>query len=178
MEMKNHELDVLKESRLYKAYIDNHRANVKTAYDVNGIAIGKALGLSIADMKQLKKQIEDHDISKYWDEEFEGYRQYFYPVPGETKDKEKFDIAWKHHYTYNRHHYEAWLVNGQPTVMDPVYLAEMILDWEAMSRHFGGNPLDWYEKNKETITLHPITKKDVEQVLHAVYHPGENLKNE
>ena len=55
MEAKNHELDVLKESRLYKAYIDNHRGNVKTAYDVNGVAIGKALGLSIAAMKELNR---------------------------------------------------------------------------------------------------------------------------
>ena len=62
--------------------------------------------------------------------------------------------------------------------MDPIYIAEMILDWEAMSRHFGGNPLNWYEKNRETIILHPDTKKEVLQVLHTVYYPGENLKNE
>jgi len=173
---KQYDVSKTSEEMAYKVYIDNHRANVKDAYAAHGTKIGAILGLSIGDMQTLHTLVETHDESKFSKEEFEGYRQYFYPAPGETKDHDAFQKAWEHHYRCNRHHYEGWVVAGVPTLMDPIYVAEMILDWEAMSRNFGGNPLDWYQKNKDKIVLNGATRTAVERVLKAVYQPGSNLK--
>lgn len=101
--------------------------------------------------------VADHDKSKYTDEEFIAYRQYFYPsMEDKLPDKVKyqaFDYAWQHHYMTNRHHPEHWssLNYRQPAQvkMPDEFFAEMICDWIAVSLTQHSSVYDWWF-NSET----------------------------
>ncbi len=115
----------------YVNYIDNHRERVKTAYcmyfkDKVDIIFENVFNESCTDLgllvPQIEYQIENHDMSKYDDEEFEGYRAYFYPTALEVekmnddpefKDllQENFEQAWLHHQQHNDHHPQFWAWN-------------------------------------------------------------------
>ena len=79
-----------------------------TGYIKDGDTILLNLGISKS-REDLLFRVKAHDVSKYGDDEFEAYRNYFYPKEGEKKDRKAFDIAWKHHYTHNSHHWEFYL---------------------------------------------------------------------
>jgi hypothetical protein len=60
--------------------------------------------------------------------------------------------------------------------MSTVAIAEMILDWEAMSRSFGGNPRLLYRDNSKNIALSRKTETIVSWVLGIIYNEDDNLK--
>lgn len=144
----------------YMNYIDEHRTYVKMACMSYGNMLCKLLDIPSF---MLFNNIENHDKSKYLkEEEFDGYRQWFYPCSYETKNKELFDEAWKHHYEHNRHHPEFW--NGED--MPPIAIAEMLLDWEAMSIKFNGNTYEYYKKERDNKGLSENTKKIIDDIIH------------
>lgn len=143
----------------YQDYIDEHINFVKAAAIGYGEKLCKALGIT---WLELSKAIKLHDKSKYSVEEFEGYRQWFYPCSYETKNKDLFDKAWEHHYTHNKHHPEYW--KGED--MTPLAIAEMLLDWEAMSMKFNTNTYEYYQKERDNKELSENTKKIIDQVIH------------
>jgi hypothetical protein len=49
--------------------------------------------------------------------------------------------------------------------MSKLNIAEMLLDWIAMSMKFKNNPADWYKENKDRIVLHKETRSQVELTL-------------
>ena len=159
----------------YDSYIKEHINNVKKSFNYRVYAIKNALQLSNDEIMELKNKIMKHDESKYSEEEFEPYRQWFHPEPGEEKNKELFDKAWEHHYTVNDHHPEYW--KGKD--MSKVAIAEMICDWEAMSHKFGGNPLEYFEKEryKKKKVMSEKTFEIVDNALHAIYDINMNLKD-
>lgn len=163
-----------KEEYDYKDYVDKHIKNVMDSYNARSREIGIVLGLTSLEQIALKDKIAVHDLSKYTDEEFEGYRQWFFTTPGEDRNKEAFDKAWKHHYTVNDHHPEYW--KGKD--MSKVAIGELICDWEAMSRNFGGNPLQYFEDNKEKKRkeMSPSTFSTLELVLPKLYNRYDDLK--
>ena len=78
------------------------------------------------DLNAFDEVIAEHDESKFSEEEFEAYAQYFYG----TKDNDfEFNEAWKHHYLNNPHHPEYWLGEDMPYI----YILEMICDWGSFS---------------------------------------------
>lgn len=161
------------EEEAYLAYIDEHCNNVLKAFIKDGDTILLNLGISNR-REDLLFRVKTHDVSKYGEDEFEAYRNYFYPKEGEKKDRKAFDIAWKHHYTHNSHHWEFYLdEDGNPKPMKLEAVAEMLLDWEAMSIKFGGNPYNWYQSNKDKIKLHPDTKFLVEHALQIIFKNWE-----
>ena len=164
------------EEESYANYIRDHLAKVRRSFDEHGEMICRVLGLSQEERCDLVVRVEMHDMSKWSIEEFPQYRNYFYPAKGETKDEAGFASAWGHHYTTNDHHPEHWVINNVPTDMTNVAIAEMILDWEAMSRSFGGNPRTWYRSNARNIALSPKTEHTVSHVLDIVYNEDDNLK--
>ena len=163
-----------KEEKDYVEYVGKHIANVRKAYDNREFQLSTALNLTEKERLELKDRILIHDKSKYSEEEFEGYRQWFFPSIGQVKNKEEFDKAWVHHYTVNDHHPEYWNKKD----MSNVSIAEMILDWEAMSINFGGNPLEYFEKNKENKQkeMSINTFDIVDKTLHQLYDINMNLK--
>ena len=165
------------QERNNKEYTDNHIKNVRKSFNDRALQLKNVLDLSDDDMIELRRKISKHDESKYSDDEFEGYRKNFYPAPGEDKNvaKREFDLAWRHHYTVNDHHPEYW--KGKD--MSKIAIAELICDWEAMSRNFGGNPLEYFEKNKDKKrkVMSPKTFEIVDQALHTLYNIDMNLKD-
>ena len=160
----------------YINYIKDHIAKVKKSFDQRSALMQKVLMLSHSEMEELIGRIENHDASKYSVEEFPAYRNYFYPEDGEAVNDMNFAIAWAHHYQVNDHHPEHWIVNNVPMEMPKVAVAEMILDWEAMSRNFGGNPRKWYDESSKSIVLNPKTAAIVKRALDILYTEDLNLK--
>ena len=165
-------------SKAYTEYITEHRENVKKAYDwLKSHKIIKG---------NFEKQIMQHDASKYSDEEYDAYDDYFY-----TKNKldkfntyakkqridEAFNYAWLHHIHENPHHWQYWVLKHddepeEALEMPYEYVIEMICDWWSFS--FKIDKLDeifsWYNQHKGMV-LHANTRKLVEEIL-------ENIKNE
>lgn len=150
-------------SQEYTNYITQHVANVQKAadwlYAHNIISKKMSLGL--------------HDVSKYSDEEYKAYDDYFYGNRTEEIVK-AFDYAWLHHLHNNPHHWQYWIIkidNGKEKALEmpeeDVY--EMICDWWSFSFKTGDlyEIFDWYEKHKGMV-LHPNTRKLVEDILDKI----------
>lgn len=148
----------------YTKYINEHIMNIRLAFTVYGDILCKKLNIP---NKQLILNINNHDLSKYSEEEFDGYRQYFYPCSNEIKNEELFNRAWKHHYEENKHHPEFWVdsFTNEITDMPPTYIAEMLLDWEAMSIKFSNNTYDYYKKERNKKPLSDNTKKIIDNII-------------
>jgi hypothetical protein len=148
----------------YRMYIEDHIQNVKIAYKVLNDLLFENFNLSKAEMDL---RIKLHDQSKFNCIEFNGYRRYFYPEPGQEPDKLSFDIAWKNHYTVNDHHPEHWQSNDVLVQMPEAAVAEMFCDWLAMSYKFKSNPVEWFNKHEkeEPFPFHEKTRELVNEKL-------------
>ena len=92
---------------------------------------GRRLGVSLW-------RLVKHDWSKFTPLELKGYAQAFYGGPGTKAD---FDAAWAHHIANNDHHPEHYLNKaGVPDMpMSDAAINEMVADWFAASRAYGGH---------------------------------------
>ena len=150
--------------RKYREYINEHITNVRIAWLKYKDILCKKLNVN---PYILSNNIDKHDHTKYSEEEFEGYRQYFYPCSDEEPNEELFNLAWKHHYKNSPHHPEYWVDEDNKYIkdMEPIYIAEMLLDWEAMSMKFGGTTYDYYMKEKDNKPFSDNTRKLIEKVI-------------
>lgn len=153
----------------YARYINDHINNIKIATQKYGEKLCKALDIN---MDELLKNINTHDVSKWSDDEFEGYRQFFYPVPGSIKSKEEFNKAWLHHQNTNKHHPEYWIMRDDKDIklldMPNIYIAEMLLDWAAMGIRYGGSAYEYYNKEGHKKLFSDNTRKKVEEVINVM----------
>jgi hypothetical protein len=78
------------------------------------------------DLDSFNEIIEEHDESKFSEEEFEPYAQKWF---GDGKKTPEYEAAWEHHYMNNEHHPEYWLGEDMPYI----YILEMICDWGSFS---------------------------------------------
>lgn len=119
----------------------------------------------------IELEIFTHDRSKYSEEEFAPYAEYFY---GEQTSEisANFDYAWLHHIHHNPHHWQHWvLVNDDDgtKALDMPYehIIAMFCDHWAFS--WKSNNLTeiftWYEAHKETIIFSEKTKQIYEDLL-------------
>lgn len=150
----------------YTNYIINHIENVKKAY------------FWLRDHSLIEENILDqlnlHDSSKYSDEEFQAYDDYFYGK--QTKEvKEKFNYAWLHHIHNNPHHWQHWvLINDEDGTigleMPEEYVIEMFVDHWSFSWKSGNltEIKDWYDSHKKKMILHEKTRKLYEEILDKV----------
>ena len=152
----------LKENE-YRAYIKEHVANIHAAF----LKYGKELcSLIFETPGALYTRVIKHDDSKYCNIEFDAYRQYFYPCSDEEPNEEEFNNAWKHHYRNNDHHPEYWIDDdGTIKDMPPICVAEMLLDWEAMSMKFNGSTYEYYLKEKDVKPFSENTKKLLAELI-------------
>ena len=161
--------DAIKEKEVqYIEYLKNHAINIRRAFDTYGVFIARLLYCNIG---ELEVRINNHDQSKYSNAEFNAYRKRFFPVNDEeslTDDSEEFNAAWEHHYLANSHHPEHYFKLGSPHEMPNIDIAEMILDWIAMSYEFGDTAYSYYDSSSKPGILHPNTKFKVEYILHEL----------
>ena len=86
----------------YRNYIIEHINYVKLAFKNYGELICNELDL---DLQEMANQVDDHDESKWSDEEFDLYMRKFFPESKESEiSDQEFNIAWLHHIHYNPHH--------------------------------------------------------------------------
>jgi hypothetical protein len=107
-----------------------------------------------------------HDMSKFSEEEWSSYVETFYGH--KDKVKANFAVAWLHHKHHNSHHWQFWIGDdNEPLQMPDADVLEMVADWRAMAkaRGKGWNAKPWYERNKDKMNLHFLTRERVEAML-------------
>ena len=123
-----------------------------------------------------------HDLSKFSPKEFFAYANWFHSEDGiKNKGNDvvkvgmemKFQDAWQHHKDRNKHHWNYWHERGLE--MPVKYIRQMIIDWNAMSRKFGGSTQQFYHKNYHKIKLSDSARKCLEDRLGVtvIFNPLE-----
>ena len=154
----------------YDDYVTVHISNVKLIWEViQETSKGEIWLADDCTYFSINELIKTHDESKWSSDEYEGYRQWFYPVDETKKSKSLFDYSWNHHQKNNPHHWQYWLMwTPEETVaikMPFEYVIEMLCDWSAMSLKFGDTPTEYYKSQKDNMILHDDTRKCVELYL-------------
>jgi hypothetical protein len=148
----------------YKEYVIGHKERVKQFADwlvENLPELFNEFGV-----ETFYELIDEHDDSKFSEEEFEGYAQRFY---GDKEDSPAFQEAWRHHWMHNEHHPEFWLGEDMPLI----YILEMLCDWGSfsidkgdlteLSKYYYEQARDDEEKN-----LSDSTKETIEEILSKI----------
>lgn len=158
-------------STVYNSYIVEHIDSTKKAY--YWLRDHNIINLEIKEAEFLE-QLNLHDLSKYSEEEYSAYDEYFYGTKTK-KVKENFDYAWLHHIHENPHHWQHWiLVNDDEGTyaleMPEEFVYEMICDWWSFSHKTGNlyEIFDWYKAHTKKMILHENTKKLVEEILDKI----------
>lgn len=169
--------EAIKEKEVqYIEYLKRHSVNIRKAFDIYGAFIARLL---YCNLEELNVRINNHDASKYSDAEFNAYRKRFFPVDESeaiTDDSDEFKNAWEHHYLANSHHPEHYFKYGSPHEMPNIDIAEMILDWIAMSYEFGDTAYSYYDSSSKSSIMHPNTKFKVEYLLHELRYFDDDNK--
>lgn len=138
----------------------------------------------------LYKQGLLHDMSKYSFTEFRVGAKYFQGTRS-PNNAEREDIgyssAWLHHKGRNKHHFEYWIdytpQGGEGPLagmkMPDNYIVEMIMDRIAASKVYkkedytDRSPLEYYNRSKSKVILHPHTREMLEILLTMLAEKGE-----
>ena len=149
----------------YSVYINTHINTVRFIFQKYSYSIIKYMVERYPDeadewnkaFEFVKQKIKDHDKSKFSEEEFEGYRAYYYKSKeDDNKDiEDAYNKAWEHHYKFNSHHPEFWVVNLNETDKELKFiemlkscLLEMLCDWMSMSFQFNQSLYEWWFNSK------------------------------
>lgn len=164
-------MEYIIKTREYLNYLERHVRNVEKAWEL--------LANKCYDMKfvyddyvyhEISNHIANHDLSKISIEEFMQYRQFFYPVDGEKKDKDLFKKAWEHHKINNEHHWENWTVKDSKKYYDDIVnCVHMVVDWIAMGFEMGDTAKQYYEANKDKIDLPDWAVEFIYNIFDRIY---------
>lgn len=163
-------------SKRYDEYIQEHKENVAKAFqwleeNIPGV-------LSADEIKNDAKYLCEftHDQSKYSEEEYDAYDNYFYGNRSYAVVQE-FNKAWLHHIHNNPHHWQHWiLVNDDPDKAEIIldmpyeYIIEMVCDWMSFSIAKGdlSEIFSWYDAHKDYMKLSDYTRQRVEIILNEI----------
>lgn len=163
----------------YDEYIKEHKNNVHRAFEWLEMNIPEIFGSNDEGiLAECRYQCDfNHDSSKYDEDEYKSYDEYFY---GRNKSYEvvnNFNHAWLQHIHKNKHHWQHWvLINDDPDKgeiildMPDVYIIEMICDWWSFSWKKGNlrEIFAWYHEHKDYMKLSDYTRNKVEDILAAI----------
>ncbi len=141
----------------YTQYIIEHQEHVKLAWENLIPKLTGEFWIDDYTYWNIQGLVDSHDESKLKADEFNGYRQYFFPEDGALKNKSMFAVAWLHHKNRNPHHWNYWILDREPLSMPFEYIIEMLLDWTAMSYKFNDCPMQFWEKTAIHMILHDDT---------------------
>jgi len=173
-------LEKIKMIRDYCDYLEKHIKNIEKCWNIIKIAL-KNENVIYDDhlFWFIYDKITEHDLSKFSQEEFIPYAEWFFGKYGRKwdiwdggitgkNDHEKlyqnFQIAWEHHKNENQHHWENW-TNAKENFPNEqsCHMVCMVVDWMAMGLEFGDTAEEYYLKNKHKInipeTLQPFLTK-------------------
>ncbi len=110
-------------------------------------------------------QLLIHDLSKFSREEFAPYRRRF--MEG-GKPTSEWYRAFRHHWERNPHHWQYWVREEKPEPMPEAYVREMLADWMAANRTYGGVSLqEWLDAKFGRMNLHPETVVILHRIMPA-----------
>lgn len=173
----NEASEIEKKEKEYLKYIDEHRANVKKAWDFIKTLDNPYIQNNIEIIDQ---NIENHDMDKYEGDIFEGYRKKYFPINDEEAEEviDTIQDLFKLHYSRNPHHWEYWLdEDGEPDyfkhsddqIDNNIMIAyiEMLCDWASFSiKKNDPNELrEWYISHKPTMKLYQAEQQQIEDLL-------------
>ena len=163
----------------YDDYLQKHINAVKIAFDWLTTNLPELFKGYDSDV--LGSIIGHHDNSKWDDEEYFAYCEYFYGESRTQEVEDNFDYAWLHHQHNNPHHWQHWLLREddggtKALEMDYIYVIEMICDHWAFSWVKGDlfEIFNWYDQNKSKMILHPNTQSLYEDILEKIKQKLEN----
>lgn len=154
----------------YRKYIYEHKERVQQFADWLKKSLPEIFNEpGLDDFDEL---IQEHDDSKFSEEEFEAYAQKFYKQDEYGKPLEYipgWGEAWKHHYLHNPHHPEYWLGQDMPYI----YILEMLCDWGSFSIAEGNMTelIDFYysqARDDDEKNLSANTKTIIEEILEQI----------
>ena len=167
----------------YDEYLINHIQNVKNGLEWMKLSLFDKLNIKEKDFRDLiDVTIENHDESKYSEEEYIPYMYYFYSEE-QNKWLDRFNHAWLHHIHNNPHHWQHWVLyedEGNSFALDmPMhYIIEMICDWWAFS--WSSNNLyeifDWYKEHRDKQLMSLNTRMIVDTILDMMKEELDNGK--
>lgn len=164
----------------YNNYLKDHIRNVQRSFNEILLPILQEDENITPDIIQnIQDQIKQHDKSKYDDEEYNGYLQWFYPVNNDetNKDKSLFNYAWNHHQHLNKHHWQFWICRSDSDDdvildMDLPSIMEMLSDWHSFSANDNkSTAYQWYSDNKKKMILSDNTRSIVEEYIEYFKKP-------
>lgn len=159
----------------YYEYLVNHISNVQRAYQEMLRPI--VVEVYPDDLPFCDLSVAQHDASKYDDEEFCAYCNYFYPCEGFEKDDAAFDLAWLRHQHLNPHHWQHWVLMRDSGEKEPVDMpleevVNMCVDWHSFSaKDPKSTAYVWYQNNKDKMVLSEHTKQLVEYFITYLRDP-------
>lgn len=152
----------------YQNYIEEHKERVK--HYANWLKKNLPELFEQPGLDAFDGLIQEHDESKFSEEEFEPYAQRWF---GNKEKTFEYEEAWKHHWMNNPHHPEYWLGEDMPYI----YIVEMLCDWGS----FGIAKGDYKElisfyynkaRDDEEKNLSDNTKKIIEEILEKIKTVG------
>ena len=159
----------------YFEYLNNHVSGVQDTWRlILSPVVAELYPDSYGDAE---RSIAQHDASKYDEEEFDAYCNYFYPTDDCPKDEVEFDYAWLHHQKVNPHHWQYWVLirdEGEIVPMDmPVSeIVNALCDWHSFSRRDpSSTAYTWYMKNRSKMILSDNTKKIIDELIEYLKDP-------
>lgn len=126
-----------------------------------------------------------HDLSKFSLTELRGALKYWNDTKSSLqyeKDLNGYSTTFLHHRGRNPHHYEYWIHSldegGIPIEIPRKYVLELICDYLAACKTYGGNPrneIDWWIKISPKIKMHERTKFYIHRVFAYFQKPTTSL---
>lgn len=153
----------------YNEYLLQHISNVGKVWEDIKPKIIEKNDIDPEIVSKINNLITNHDKSKYSNDEFDAYMNYFYD--SNKKDEDEFNIAWNHHQKVNPHHWQYWILlkdSGKQIVLDmPIeYILEMICDWQSfVYKDPESTANKWYSDNKDKMQLSDNTTKILKKYL-------------
>lgn len=120
-----------------------------------------------------------HDWDKFLPSELLSYARYFNNPDGSQREEtplnatDAFKKGWLNHQRKNWHHWQSWILHmddGTVHVLEmyDVHRREMLADWRGAGRAAGfPDTKKWYMGRRDTILLHPNTRKWIEEQLNV-----------
>lgn len=142
----------IKSTREYLDYLENHLNNIAKAFaELSDACDGMVWVGDDYTWHTLRKEVLEHDLSKFSKEEFIQYRDKFFPVKVEKHHESEFEKAFENHKANNTHHFESIRTDYRGNTEKDI--VHMIIDWTAMGYKFGDNAESFYNKNRDKIII-------------------------
>ena len=158
----------------YDQYLEQHRGNVRRAYEWICENLPELLNCDLSAGFQIQFE---HDASKNNPDEYDAYDAYFYGNNRSYQVMRDYQVAWLLHIHRNPHHWQYWvLINDDPKEGEVIlempynYILEMICDWWSFSWSQGklDEIFNWYDEHSKYMKLATDTRKTVEDILDKI----------